>query len=371
MALTIHEPTAAQRLLRFVQRRERALIVAWLAAAALLLAILAVWSLAPGGAERAVEARDAYWVGEVDRGAELVEARRFDQAARHLAALDQRFPARFVKHRLDRERERLLALLARAYAELDRRALARETLERLTAFDPKNFASHALRGDVERRFGDFAAAREAYLRALAIHPSHLPSVEALIGMSFDAGRYELAIEDYRRYLDAYLLARIALRFDGDRVEIEVPVDGREHALEAALVLPAPWSGEVCVETRGFSARIAAIEVEPPVRVGVVEPREPQALEPDASWSARGGTALAIGEISAADPTSSIGSPPIRLARGASRIRVRVALFKALPAETWRQVEKSAANRLAHEFLREARERSRAGGCLEAGSIAAD
>ena len=56
------------------------------------------------GAERAVDALDSAWVRRLDRIAEEVRLKRYEQALPRLERLDRDCPAVFVKHRFDRER---------------------------------------------------------------------------------------------------------------------------------------------------------------------------------------------------------------------------------------------------------------------------
>jgi tetratricopeptide (TPR) repeat protein len=365
------DPTADGRLRLWLQRHERGAIAIWLGGCALLVAFLAAWGLWANGAERVVDALDGAWVRELDALAAEVRARRFEEALPALERLDRRCPAVFVKHRFDRERERLLGLLARCYVELDRRRLARETLQRLVAFDPRNFDNHFQLAEAERAFGDDAASAEAYRQVLAIHPTHLPSVQAAIELAFAAGDHAAVIGAYERYLDAWLLGEVRLRFDDRVVELEALVDGRERVLEGAVVLPAGWSGGVCVETGGYSARIAEIELVAPPLAGLALPAESSIVRPAGDWVAAGGAGAAPGELAATASDSRLCGPAAAPPQGAARVRVRLALFKALPAELWSTVARSYRNQIAGEALERAGERSRVGGCLAAGSSFAE
>src|SRR5688572_26377776 len=105
-------------------RNERRVALAWLLLAALVVAFLAVWGVALGGAERVSLAISGRLEQRLARGEQLFDAGRFEEAALELELLDRDHPAVFSKHALDRQRERVLELLARSYAALDRKARA-------------------------------------------------------------------------------------------------------------------------------------------------------------------------------------------------------------------------------------------------------
>lgn len=363
--------TADGALLRWVQRRERALIVAWLAGCAALLAFIGVWGLALNGAERAVESWGERWVRELGELEADVAAGRCAVALPRLEQLDRDCPAVFVKHRQDKERERLLALLGECHAKLDHRKKAIEALERLVAFDPRNFDNHFRLAEAQRAFGDDAQARKAYDEVLAIHPTHLPSVTAVIHAAFAAGNYGQVVADYERYLHTWLLAPVRVEFGETAVALEAPVDGETHAVEGVVELPAGWSGAVRVKTGGFSARVESLELVPPLRVGVVAERAPVIIPTDQFQSLGEWSPAPMGEEWSRSRESGLSSFPFALPDGAARVRLKLALFKALPADTWTEVRKSYRNRLELDKLREAERRSRVGGCLEGGTVFED
>ena len=371
-----HSPPASEhRFARFVQRNERRLIVAWLAGCALVLALVA-YAIAFGGAERAIEAWDGRWTARVDHAESLVHSKgaskaRLTEAAAELEAIDRDFPAQFIKHRLDRERERILGLLGECYVALDKKGRAIATLERLVAFDPKNYDNHFRLAEAQRRFADNDAARKSYEDVLAIHPTHLPTLSALIGMDDFGSLYAQVVDDYEHYLDAWLLARIRVSFGEHAVELDVPVDGREHTLEGVIDLPANGSQTMCIETLGYSARLGAIELVPPLRAGVVEPLEVVSLDSKSAWRASGGVLAGGAELLADGPQSRLCVEKLALVHGAGRVRLKITLFKALPESTWKMVTKAYRNRLELAKLRDAEQRSRVGGCLQAGSIFED
>lgn len=371
MARDVGDVTADRELARWVQRHERKLIVGWLASFVVMVALLAVWGIALNGAERAVDSIDSDWVRELDPIAKRIKSGDHLGAAAELERLDADCPALFVKHRYDRERERLLAMLADCYVALDRRARARETLARLVAFDPRNFDNHFRLAQAERAFGDDVAARAAYEHVLAIHPTHLPSVTAMIEIAFDAGEHQQVIAAYERYLHAWLLAKVRLRLGDVAVELDAPVDGRTRVLETALALPRGWSGPVCVEIDGFSARLVSIALAPQRLVGVAESLEPAKVAPSGDWTATGAAISAQGEIAASAAGSRLCSPVVPLPSGASSARIELALFKTLPPDLWDKIQRSYQNQLELERLAKAAERTRVGGFASAGTVFVD
>jgi tetratricopeptide (TPR) repeat protein len=365
-----NDVTLEGALRRWIQLHERGLVVGWLAGCALLLAVLGAWGIGANGAERAVDELDSGWVRELNALAERVRKQEFEAVLPRLERLDGECPANFVKHRFDKEREQLLGLLAQCYAELDRRKPARDTLHRLVAFDPHNFDNHFRLAEAERAFGDELAARASYEQVLAIHPSHLPSLQATIEMAFADGRHADVVAAYERYLDAWLLGSVKLRCGDQVIELESQVDGRERVVEGLLSLPADWSGQACLETSGFSARIASIELAAPVLAGESRAAPSVRWTPDATWTAASGTSAVPGELSAGTIESSLCGTA-SAANGAARVRVTLTLFKALPAPLWSRVRASYRNQLAFEALDGAEKRSLVGGCLAGGSTFVD
>jgi len=374
MAAAHSPPTFDRIAASFIQRNERRLIVAWLAGCVVLVAVVG-WAIAFGGAEHAIEAWDGRWTTRVDRAAALVRSagkskEQLALAAAELETLDHDFPAQFIKHRLDREREHVLGLLADCYVELGKKSRALDTLARLVAFDPKNYDNHFRLAEAQRQFGDNDAARKSYEDVLAIHPTHLPTLEALIGMADFRSLYAQVVDDYEHYLNAWLLARIRVSFGERSVEFDVPVDGREHVVEGVIDLPEHREDTVCIETRGYSARLGKLELVAPMRVGVVAPLAVNSFDSKETWQASGGKLAHEVELLASGPDSRICigeiSPP-----GVARARLTITLFKALPEDTWKMAAKAYCNRLELDKLREAEQRSRVGGCLQAGSVFGD
>jgi hypothetical protein len=341
-----------------VRRHERALIVAWLASCAVLLGIIGVWGVGMGGAERAIDLWNERWVPRIERGEELMAAGRFEQAAIHFERLDEDFPAIFVKHRLDRERERLLERLGTCYIELDKKRRALETFENLVGFDPRNWRNHYLRATALAHFGEDPD--EVYADVLAIHPNHRPSVEARVTARFEGGRYAEVPALYQAYLDGWLLARLTLDLGATSIPLEVVVDGREHVVEAPVDLAAGWSGELCLRTAGYSVRLASIELIEPLRVGSVERPATTRVDDFADWRPHDVTPAGPATWSAASPDSSLCLADVEH-HATTRVRVVLAVYKAVSPELWSMVEKSHLNNLDHDGLEAARARTVVGG----------
>jgi tetratricopeptide (TPR) repeat protein len=327
-----------------------------------------------GGAERTVDAWNARWPRRVAEGERLVDAKRYAEAVVFLEELDRDFPALYVKHRFDREKERLLTALGRAYTGLDKKKRALETFERLVQFDPRNWANHLALAEACVTFVELDRAKQAFAAVLAIHPSHLPALKGLIQLHYDGSLYANIPPLYEAYLDAYVLAPLTLSFAERSVVLEVPADGRPHRVEAALELPAGWRGEMCLATRGWSVTVGAIELTAPLRAGVAGVPEMLRVEvpPNAGeWKAQSAQETRPGVFAAQDKSARICRDLAAPASGTARIALEITVYKALDAGLWTEVETSYKNRLAWEALEIARQRSLIGGCREAGSIFED
>ena len=351
-------------------RRERGLTLAWLAASGLVLGILVVWGIALGGAERTVEALDARWQSRLSEAERLFEAGSFEAAAARLERIDRDHPAVFVKHRLDRQRERVLELLARSHLALDRKGRATAAAARAARFDPLNWRNHFLVAEVAAHFGEGAAADEAWAKVLQLYPSHLPSVTGRITAAFEGGRYGEVPPLFEAYLDAWRVAELTITVDGRSGTLTPLVDGRPHRVGAVLgTAPRGSTGPVATglgpgepgtgdpeaedpDRRGEGARVSLDPAGYAVRLG------PATL----AWPAATGTApleLDPGAWTGGWTGEGLASPLVARAagaRGATRVTVEVTVFKALPAELWALVETSYRNVLDHEGLAAARER---------------
>jgi tetratricopeptide (TPR) repeat protein len=341
----------------WIARRERALALAWLALCAAALALMAVAGVASERIERWIEDGQASWVAQLDVAESELASGAPDRAQARLEHVLATNGVNTIKHRLDREHERALELLARAHQAQGRKGRTLATLEQLAEFDPRNWRNHFLQAEALRGFGDGDAAALAYERVLALHPTHWPSFSARVELDYAAGRYGPIPALYERYLDSWLLARVRLEAGEHQAWCEVQADGHTHEALVELELPAGWRGDLRVETRGFSARIDALTLEPALRAG--------AVERTASVN------LPASEQIAVDVSSALVYRGVDCPDGVQRVRIKLTLFKRLEPGLWSKVEKACANTLEFERLARFRERSRVGGCDAGGTYFED
>jgi tetratricopeptide (TPR) repeat protein len=364
-----------QHLRAWVRQHELALIRGWLAAAALVLVFLALWGVLLGGADRVVDAWNARWPAKIDRCADLMARGDLLAAAQRLERLDARFPAVSVKHRLDQQRERLLGLLAQSYQELGRKRVCLETHQRRIDFDPRNWRNHFDQANALVHFTELAAGLDAFARVTRIHPTHLPTLQEVVRLHFEAARFEEVVLAYEAYLEAWLLAPITLRFGEHSQEVEVPCDGRRHEIDVPLALAQGWSGSFCIESRGYSLRFHSAELTAPVLAGEESALDSRRVSADRTFELEGMAEVdrGLGEedrclFAAQGNTSRLCTGARAPATGSARLLIELTGYKALDAATWAMVEKSYGNLLAWERLAEARRRTCVGGTLQAGSI---
>ena len=341
-------------------RSERRLALLWLAVCGLGLAVLGLWGVVGGGAERAALALEGRLQERLDEAERLFAAGRFDAAAERLERLDRDHPAVFVKHRLDRQRERVLELLARSLTALGKKGRALEAARRAAAFDPRHWRNHRLEAEVALAFADGAAADDALARVLELYPSHLASAADRIRLAFEGGRYAEVPPLFEAYLDAWRPAILALEVGGRSAVLELRVDGRAHDLDVRLgpsengagfaaaaqdVPPAadPAPGRARLATAGYAVRVERLELAGAPEVGEPGPPPRAALAPPAEpWSPADRAArLDLGPAPAFEP---------------ARARLALTAFKALPPELWAMVEKSYENTLDDRGLATVRAR---------------
>ncbi len=355
---------------RFVREHERGLIVAWIAFMAIVLGVGFVWGIVFRGAERVVDAFEGRWPARVEHGAELLTQGHPKQAADYLEALDAKFPAQSVKHRFDRERERLLTLLAQSYVAIDKKKKALETSERLVAFDPRNWRNHFTQAQTALAFGEGGVAKSAFDHVLAIHPLHLPSVEARIKLAYDGSLYAEIPPLWRAYVEAFRLADVDFTFGAAHAALEVPSDGLPHRFALAFVAAANSYGQAQLLTHGWSIDIRDIAFCSAMRVGVEGTPQFQSLAPSA-WSVVDAKDLAPGRISATGVKSSLTRDIDGPADGIAQAAFEITAYKACTKSLWEMVEQSYKNRLLWDELESMRARTRIGGSLEAGSLYED
>lgn len=372
----MRERSLWQRALDTWRRHERTLIAIWLAVWTLALGGLALGGIALQGAERWVDRAQDRWATRLAEAEALADAGRWQDAAAALERLNREHPARSVLHARDRERERILERLGTAYLELGRRRRARETFDTLVEFDPLNWANHYARARASERLGDTQAALKGYREVLTLHPTHLPSVSAIVAIHSEAGDFAPVLETWENYLDAWRLAPFELTFQRPgqarpdaRARIEVLADARPHGALAAIVLPPGWSGELEIASGGYSFELVGWNLLAPLEAGLAsKPRGRSRHDHPSPVRLENATREADGVLIA----SAAGSRAVfRLAvprGGADRIGLTLRVFKAASAETWSAVERAYENEIAYDALERARARTRVGGCLEGGSV---
>ncbi len=355
---------------RFVREHERGLIVAWIAFMAIVLSVGFVWGIVFRGAERVVDAFEARWPARVEHGAQLLAQGHSKEAADYLEALDAKFPAQSVKHRFDRERERLLTLLAQSYVSIDKKKKALATCERLVAFDPRNWRNHFTQAQTALAFSEGGVAKSALDDVLAIHPLHLPSVEARIKLAYDGSLYAEIPPLWRAYVEAFRLADVEFTFGGAHVALEVPSDGLPHRFAVPFAAAAGLHGPAQLSTHGWSIDIRDIAFCSALRVGVEGTPQFQSLAP-AAWSVIEAKELAPGRIAATSVKSSLTREVDGPAEGVAQAAFEITAYKACSESLWIMVEQSYKNRLLWDELESMRARTRIGGSLEAGSLYED
>src|SRR5205823_5987168 len=120
------------------------------------------------------------------------------------------FPAQYIKHKRNKERERLLTSLGTALEHDGKRKQALDAYKRLAAFDPRNFANHFGLASAYARAAQSHDALDAYAKVLAVNPCHLPSVEATIAHYDGTGEYPQVIESWEHYMNAGVLCEVTI-----------------------------------------------------------------------------------------------------------------------------------------------------------------
>lgn len=349
------EGTLAPAWRAWFRRRERALAALWLAGSFLLVAVLA-WPPARvrllGGLEAAVDRWNARWPARLARGEALLAGGRVAEAEAFLARLDREFPARSVRHGLDRDRERLLLALGRAEEAAGRRARALATYERLVEFDSLNYLNHFALGQArERLLGGWAVApeaRDAFEAALRRFPAHLPSLRGYLGYYLDRGEFPEVVAAYRRYLDAVLVHYLEIGV-GDSGPVMAPViaDGLPRTAVVNLAAPAA-GGSIWIRTRGFAVALDSVVLEPARIVGRIAAGSRMVLTPPPAELLDLEPA-GPGRYRATGPASALRIDPPASAPIAG-LTMYLRLFKPVDPDLWSGVERSYRNLLDWDGL---------------------
>ena len=287
--------------------------------------------------ESAIIRREARWTARLTTGEALLAAGRLEEAQAYLEQLDRRFPARDVRHGLDKERERLLLALGRTYEALGRRTLAIATYTRLALFDPRNWENHAaLAGAHTRLDPNWSTPDEAgtaLLELVRINPNQLQAVTDLATFYFEKPDFGSLVATVETYLRADLYIRSTSVLGASRVEQALDVDGTWHRV--ILRYPdAPAAPErFSLPTGGYSAEVRSVTLEPALLVGR-PPAEPIVLLPQSVWTGDSVSSPRPGLFQSAGSETSIHVPLPPNLPPIATVEVELRLFKPMRDDLW-------------------------------------
>ena len=366
-------PATPNRLQRFVWLHERTLVAVSLIGLLLLGGVTSVGVFASRirqpvlyRVERIVGYWDDRWTRRVEYAERLVEAKEYAQAVEFLVALDRDFPARVIEHKRGRERQRILRALGLSYSEMGKKRLALDAYRRLVDFDRRDFESRYLLALACLKFDEPKLAQEHLAGVLKIHPTHLPSVRAVLKFHFDKSDFAAVVAAYETYLNAFLMRQIKVALGQSSANVYVPVDGRFHDLELRLTLAPETSGELALRGEESAIEIERVTMQAPLLVGEPGVSTAHLWPGETSWRVQEMAPVGSGRYRALGPgaTLRLNIPP--QPRGVAEIHLRLRLFKRLDPDLWAWVEKSYRNLLRYNDLESARERSLIGTANGAG-----
>jgi len=322
------------------ERHGRRLTWIYLGSLVLLLLVLAVpylrhrvfWRV-----ESALVAREAQWARRVATGEALLAAGRLEEAQAYLEQLDRRFPARDVRHALDKERERLLLALGRTYEALGRRNLALTTFTTLATFDPRNWKNHAALAAAHTRLDpNWSTPDEAGLalmEVLRINPNQLEAVTDLATFYFEKPDFPSLVATIDTYLqaDLYLMSFPAL--DTARVEQVLDVDGQWHRVTLRYPEAPAAPGRFSLPTGGYSAEVRSVVLKPALHVGR-PPADPIVLWPQATWTGDSLSSPRPGLFQSAGSATTIQVPLPPALPPIATVEVELRLFKPMRDDLW-------------------------------------
>ena len=258
----------------WLDRHRRGLVAAYLGALALVCAVVLVPALRAAVTSRAqslYEARQRAWIERVERAEELLATGDAETAAIRFARLDETFPARIVRHSLDRERERVLRGLGAAELALGRKGRALDAYRRAVAFDPRNVSNYYALATAAIALDEAGEAAPALERLLAIYPNHAGAVRAAIGLRFEDGDWPGVVERFERYVAAFRVHPFLVRIGEKGIVAHLPVDGLAHELRVGLG-DHDAGAELSIEPRYPTVEIRAVRWGAPAVAG--EPGAP-------------------------------------------------------------------------------------------------
>jgi tetratricopeptide (TPR) repeat protein len=349
---------------RFVRGHERSLVTGSLIGLALLGGFVSLGAFTSRirqpvlyRVERILDYWDDRWTRRVEYGERLVTAKQYEQAVEFLAALDRDFPARVIKHRRGRERQRVLRALGTSYSELGKKRLALDTYRRLVDFDRRDFESRYLLAQACLKFGEPKLAEEQLAEVLKIHPTHLPSVRAYLKYHFDKGDFAAVIAAYETYLNAFLMQQITVALGQSSAAVYVPVDGRFHEVELRLALPPEVSGELALRMGEFAIEVKRVTMLAPLLVGRPGLSNSHFRPKELAWQVKEMAPVGINRYRSLGPGAALRLNVPPQPRGVAEIGLTLRLFKPLEPDLWEWVEKSYKNLLRYNDLESAQERS--------------
>jgi tetratricopeptide (TPR) repeat protein len=346
-----------------IRARERLWVRSYLGLVALLFigfAVPAVRTRVLYTIQRAIDAWDDRWVGRLEVGERMVADSQFVQAQPYLAALDAEFPARSNRHKWDKERERLLLALGKAYAANGHHRLALETYRRLVAFDPHNYKNnYALAMLANELRPSWAMPKEAHaqlLEAFKLNPLDASVLRELAQYGFEKAEWQETSALFEQYLNSVWFQHVVVKIGSDSTSIVVPVDGTFHDFEVSLPAPAQPSNALSLETRGLSAEVAQVTLVPALKVGAPGSPMLPIWPGGAVWQADSMKARGPGLFEARGGHTRLQLPLAPVDEPIGIVRLRLRLFKPVDAGTWDTIDRSYRNKLNYAGLAAAKAR---------------
>jgi len=345
-----------------LRRNERRLSALWIAGVALLFVVMA---FAPARVRllRALQAGanlyDARWDRRLAAGEQLVAAGRYEDAITYLEKLDAEYPARTSRQGRDKEREHLLRLLAQSYEAGDHKNKAMLAWERLVRFDSLHYRNHfgyaLAAGRLLSGWAPAEEARNGFANALLLLPTHLPSLRGYIDYYNNRSEWREVVAAHRTYLDAFLVDEVQVRV-GDRTRyIAMRVDGLPHDIDLTLPASAGWSGNVEIVSPTYPLAIDSAWSTAPVHVGQLSDASPQAI--DLRTVQYRAMAPSANAMVPRDSTAAVIIPMTGAQAGATRITVRLRMYKLMDAPLFAQILKCYRNLLDAAGLEQAQLRN--------------
>ena len=360
----MHRSTAVQGSRNFIRSHERTLVAISVIGMVLLMGLAGIGAVVDSirepmldRVERIVDYWDDRWTRRVEYGEGLVNAGKYAQAVEYLARLDREFPARYVKHKRDTERERLLRALGLSYSKMSKKRLTLDTYRRLVEFDSRNYESHFLAAMAHLAFRETIIAENYFGRVLAIHPTHMPSVKSVLTIQFEKANFAGVIAAYETYLNAFLMQEVTLAIGQSSAKVNVPVDGRFHDLEFRISR-LPESLEALVFQVGeFAIEIKRVTLDVPIVVGKPGVSTTQLWPGKNRWRVQDMKPIGIGSYIPLGPGAALRLDIDQQPQGVAVVRLSLRLFKLIEPELWRMVKKSYENLLRYDDLKTTQARS--------------